>query len=198
MIVIIDNKDSFVWNLADYASIYDKVKVVPNTITISELKKLNPDGVIISPGPGAPENKKDVENCPEIIMDIDAPVLGVCLGHQTIAHIFGGKVGRISPVHGKSSLVTHDSKGIFKDIKNPFTAGRYHSLAVLKVPENFTVTAKSEDGVVMGIRHNEKPIDGVQFHPESVLTEFEEKEGLKIIENFVKFCKNYKSSKKEL
>ncbi|ABO34903.1 anthranilate synthase, component II [Methanococcus maripaludis C5] len=196
MIVIIDNKDSFVWNLADYASIYDSVKVVPNTISIGDLKKLNPDGIIISPGPGAPENKRDVENCPEIIKTMDVPVLGVCLGHQTIAHIFGGKVGRIPPVHGKSSSVTHDSKGIFKDIKNPFTAGRYHSLAVLEVPENFTVTATTEDGTVMGIRHNDMPIEGFQFHPESVLTEFEEKEGLKIIENFVKFAKNYKSSKK--
>ncbi|MBB6400826.1 anthranilate synthase component 2 [Methanococcus maripaludis] len=198
MIVIIDNKDSFVWNLADYASIYDSVKVVPNTISIEDLKKLNPDGIIISPGPGAPENKRDVENCPEIIKTMDVPVLGVCLGHQTIAHIFGGKVGRIHPVHGKSSSVTHDSKGIFKGIKNPFTAGRYHSLSVLKVPNNFTVTATTEDGTVMGIRHNDMPIEGVQFHPESVLTEFEEKEGLKIIENFVKFAKNYKSSKKEI
>ncbi|MBA2859929.1 aminodeoxychorismate/anthranilate synthase component II [Methanococcus maripaludis] len=196
MIVIIDNKDSFVWNLADYASIYDSVKVVPNTISIEELKKLNPDGIIISPGPGAPENKRDVENCPEIIKTMDVPVLGVCLGHQTIAHIFGGKVGRIPPVHGKSSLVTHDSKGIFENVKNPFTAGRYHSLSVLKVPENFKVTATTDDGTVMGIRHNDMPIEGVQFHPESVLTEFEEKEGLKIIENFVKFAKNYKSSKK--
>ncbi|MBA2840217.1 anthranilate synthase component 2 [Methanococcus maripaludis] len=196
MIVIIDNKDSFVWNLADYASIYDSVKVVPNTISIEDLKKLNPDGIIISPGPGAPENKRDVENCPEIIKTMDVPVLGVCLGHQTIAHIFGGKVGRIPPVHGKSSLVTHDSKGIFENVKNPFTAGRYHSLSVLKVPENFKVTATTDDGTVMGIRHNYMPIEGVQFHPESVLTEFEEKEGLKIIENFVKFAKNYKSSKK--
>ncbi|MBA2852824.1 anthranilate synthase component 2 [Methanococcus maripaludis] len=196
MIVIIDNKDSFVWNLADYASIYDSVKVVPNTISIEDLKKLNPDGIIISPGPGAPENQRDVENCPEIIKTMDVPVLGVCLGHQTIAHIFGGKVGRIPPVHGKSSSVTHDSKGIFKGIKNPFTAGRYHSLSVLKVPNNFTVTATTEDGTVMGIRHNDMPIEGVQFHPESVLTEFEEKDGLKIIENFVKFAKTYKSSKK--
>jgi anthranilate synthase component 2 len=198
MIVIIDNKDSFVWNLADYASIYDSVKVVPNTISIDDLKKLNPDGIIISPGPGAPENKRDVENCPEIIKTMDVPVLGVCLGHQTIAHIFGGKVGRIPPVHGKSSSVKHDSKGIFKNVKNPFTAGRYHSLSVLEVPENFTVTAKTEDGTVMGIRHNDMPIEGVQFHPESVLTEFEEKEGLKIIENFVKFAKTYKSLKKEI
>lgn len=188
MILIIDNKDSFVWNLAEYASIYDKIKVVPNTITFEEVKKINPDGIIISPGPGSPNNKRDVENCPEIIMNMDVPILGVCLGHQIIAHIFGGKVDRIPPVHGKSSSIKHDGKTIFKDIKNPLEVGRYHSLAVLEVPDDFEVSAVTIDmdkEIVMGIRHKKRPIEGVQFHPESVLTEWENKEGLKIIKNFI-------------
>ncbi len=195
MILIIDNKDSFVWNLAEYASIYDKIKVVPNTITLEEVKKINPDGIIISPGPGAPNNKRDVENCPEIIKNMDVPILGVCLGHQIIAHIFGGKVDRIPPVHGKSSLIKHDGKTIFKDIKNPLEVGRYHSLAVLEVPEDFEVSAitiDTDEEIVMGIRHKTKPIEGVQFHPESVLTEWENKEGLKIIKNFVDRALDYK------
>ncbi|AEH07050.1 aminodeoxychorismate/anthranilate synthase component II [Methanothermococcus okinawensis] len=211
MILIIDNKDSFVWNLAEYASIYDKIKVVPNTITLEEIKKINPNGIIISPGPGAPNNKRDVENCPEIIKNVDVPILGVCLGHQIIAHVFGGKVGRIPPVHGKSSLIRHDGKTIFKGIKNPLKVGRYHSLAVLEVPKDFEVSAVTIDTneeIIMGIRHKTKPIEGVQFHPESVLTEWENEdlqskgfcsssllrssEGLKIIKNFVDIALNYK------
>ncbi|MCS3922891.1 anthranilate synthase component 2 [Methanococcus voltae PS] len=195
MIVIIDNKDSFVWNLADYASLYDEIKVVPNTIDVEKLLNLKPDGIIISPGPGSPENDKDVQNCPEIILEVDIPILGVCLGHQTIANVFGGKIGKIPPVHGKSSYIKHDCKGIFKDVKLPFKAGRYHSFSVLKMPENFHISATSDDGVIMGIRHNSKPIFGVQFHPESILTEFEKKEGLKIIKNFVEISKFYKSPK---
>ncbi|MCS3901874.1 aminodeoxychorismate/anthranilate synthase component II [Methanococcus voltae] len=193
MIVIIDNKDSFVWNLADYASIYDEIKVVPNTMSIEEVKNLNPDGIIISPGPGSPKNSKDVQNCPNIIKELNVPILGVCLGHQTIAHVFGGKVDRISPVHGKSSFITHNGDGIFKGIKMPFEAGRYHSLSVLEIPKNFHITATSDDGAIMGIKHNSKEIYGVQFHPESILTEFKEKEGLKIIKNFVDLSKSYKN-----
>ncbi len=194
MILIIDNKDSFVWNLAEYASIYDKIKVVPNTITLEEVKKINPKGIIISPGPGSPDKKRDIENCPEIIMNMDVPILGVCLGHQIIAHIFGGKVDRIPPVHGKSSIIKHDGKTIFKDVKNPLEVGRYHSLAVLEVPEDFEVSAitiDTDEEIIMGIRHKTKPIEGVQFHPESVLTEWENKEGLKIIKNFVDRALSY-------
>ncbi len=193
MILIVDNKDSFVWNLAEYVSIFDKVKVVPNTVSLKDIKKIDPDGIIISPGPGSPDNRKDVGNCPEIIAETTIPILGVCLGHQIIAKVFGGEVGRVKPVHGKVSVVRHDGKSIFKGVKNPLKAGRYHSLAVLKMPKNFELSAVSEDGVVMGIRckKREKEVEGVQFHPESVLTEFERKEGLKIIENFVKICGCY-------
>ncbi len=190
MIVLVDNRDSFVWNLAEYASIFDRVKVVPNTVSLAELKRLDPDGIIISPGPGSPESRRDVGNSPEIVLEMDVPILGVCLGHQIIGHVFGGRVGRVKPLHGKASPVVHDEKTIFEGVKNPLMAGRYHSLAVLEVPKGFEVTAISiTDGVVMGIRHKSRTIEGIQFHPESVLTEYESGEGLKIIRNFVEICK---------
>jgi anthranilate synthase component 2 len=173
-----------VWNLADYTSYFDDVEVVRNTIEVMEVKRKKPDGIIISPGPGAPETRRDVGNSPEIVK-LGFPVLGVCLGHQIIAHVFGGKVGKFKPVHGKESLITHDGKSIFKDVRNPFKAGRYHSLGILKMPKNFEITAISEDGIIMGIRHKEKFIEGVQFHPESILTG---REGVKIIKNFVELC----------
>ena len=190
MILLVDNRDSFVWNLAEYASIFDKVKVVPNTVSLQEVKKIDPDGIIISPGPGSPDSRRDVGNSPEIVVEAEVPVLGVCLGHQIIGHVFGGRVGRVKPLHGKASTVRHDGKTIFSGVKNPLRAGRYHSLAVLEVPKGFAVSAISqEDNVVMGIRHKSRQIEGVQFHPESVLTEFDSGEGLKIIKNFVDMCR---------
>ncbi len=190
MILLVDNRDSFVWNLAEYASIFDEVRVVPNTVSLQEVKKIDPDGIIISPGPGSPDSRRDVGNSPEIVVEAEVPVLGVCLGHQIIGHVFGGRVGRVKPLHGKASTVKHDGKTIFSGVKNPLRAGRYHSLAVLEVPKGFVVSAISqEDNVVMGIRHKSRQIEGVQFHPESVLTEFDSGEGLKIIKNFVDMCK---------
>ena len=189
MILLIDNRDSFVWNLAEYASIFDEVKVVPNTVTVSDVKKIDPDGIIISPGPGSPENRRDIGNCPEIVKEMDIPILGVCLGHQLIAHVFGGRVGRVKPVHGKASIVRHDGKTIFEGVRNPLRAGRYHSLAVLEMPKKFELSAISDDGIVMGIRHKRRQIEGVQFHPESVLTEFESGDGLRIVKNFVDICR---------
>ncbi len=190
MILLVDNRDSFVWNLAEYASIFDKVRVVPNTVSLQEVKKIDPDGIIISPGPGSPDSRRDVGNSPEIVVEAEVPVLGVCLGHQIIGHVFGGRVGRVKPLHGKASTVRHDGKTIFSGVKNPLRAGRYHSLAVLEVPKGFAVSAISqEDNVVMGIRHKSRQIEGVQFHPESVLTEFDSGEGLKIIKNFVDMCR---------
>jgi len=185
MILLIDNRDSFVWNLAEYTSFFDDVKVVPNTVSVDEVKKIDPDGIIISPGPGSPEKRRDVGNCPEIVLEVDVPFLGVCLGHQLIAHIFGGKVGRVKPIHGKTSIVRHDSRTIFEDVRNPLKAGRYHSLAVLEAPRGFDVSATSDDGIVMGIRSKKRSIEGVQFHPESVLTE----DGLKIVENWVRMTR---------
>ncbi|ALV62726.1 Anthranilate synthase, amidotransferase component [Thermococcus sp. 2319x1] len=191
MIVLVNNRDSFVWNLAEYASLFDRVKVVPNTITLGELRRLDPDGVIISPGPGHPLERREVGNSPEIVLEAEVPVLGVCLGHQIIATAFGGKVGRVNPRHGKASPVGHDGKGVLRGVKNPLRAGRYHSLAVLEVPREFEVSAVSlDDNVVMGIRHRKLPIEGLQFHPESVLTEWERKEGVRIIKNFVEMSRD--------
>jgi anthranilate synthase component 2 len=192
MILLIDNRDSFVWNLAEYVSMFDDVKVVPNGVSKAEIRKIDPDGIIISPGPGSPDRRRDVGNCPEIVLEIDVPILGVCLGHQIIAHVFGGKVGRLKPVHGKMSLIRHDCRTIFEGVKNPLRAGRYHSLAILEMPRGFEVSAISEDETIMGIRHKKKPIEGVQFHPESVLTEFESGQGLRIVKNFVEMSRKYR------
>ncbi len=186
MIVIVDNRDSFVWNLAEYVSLFDKVKVVSNRKSFDEIRKLNPSGIIVSPGPGHPESRRDVGNSPEIIIKADVPVLGVCLGHQIIGHVFGGRVGRVSPCHGKGSRIVHDGKEIFEGVTNPLFAGRYHSLAILDVPDGFDITARS-NGIVMGIRSGDGRIEGVQFHPESIITPREE--GLRIIRNFISKCR---------
>ncbi|TDA26418.1 MAG: aminodeoxychorismate/anthranilate synthase component II [Archaeoglobi archaeon] len=175
MILVIDCYDSFVYNLVEYVSLFDRVKVLSKD-KAREAKKLSFDGIIISPGPGKPDRELD------FLFEFDVPILGVCLGHQIIAEVFGGKVGKVKPVHGKASLVRHDSDGIFRGVRNPFRAARYHSLAVLEVPKGFKVTAVSDDGVIMGIRKDR--IEGVQFHPESVLTE----DGLRMIRNFVEVC----------
>lgn len=175
MILVIDCYDSFVYNLVEYVSLFDRVKVLSKE-KAREAKKLSFDGIIISPGPGKPDRELD------FLFEFDVPILGVCLGHQIIAEVFGGKVGKVKPVHGKASLVRHDSDGIFRGVRNPFRAARYHSLAVLEVPKGFKVTAVSDDGVIMGIRKDR--IEGVQFHPESVLTE----DGLRMIRNFVEVC----------
>jgi len=175
VILVIDCYDSFVYNLVEYVSFFDQVKVLSRD-KAREAKKLSFDGIIISPGPGKPDKEL------EFLFEFDVPVLGVCLGHQIIAEVFGGKVGKFKPVHGKASLVRHDSQGIFRGVRNPFMAGRYHSLAILEVPRGFKVTAMSDDNVIMGIRRDS--IEGVQFHPESILTE----DGLKMIRNFVEIC----------
>ncbi len=186
MIVIVDNRDSFVWNLAEYVSLFDRVKVVDNRRSFSDIQRMNPDGIIISPGPGHPESSRDVGNSPEIVMKAGIPVLGVCLGHQIIGHVFGGRVGRVKPCHGKGSKIIHDGKEIFEKVANPLFAGRYHSLAILNVPDGFEITAES-DGIVMGIRSRDGMIEGVQFHPESIITPREE--GLRIIRNFLRKCR---------
>lgn len=188
MIVLIDNKDSFVWNLADYASAYDAIAVVDNSITPSELRARQPDGIIISPGPGTPASRRYVGNVPDILETAEVPVLGVCLGHQAIAHTFGGVVGRVEPLHGKESSIRHDNKTIFTGVRNPLSAARYHSLAVLRAPDDFEVSARSEDGTIMAIRNRSLMMEGVQFHPESVLTGYHSGEGLRIIRNFVMAC----------
>jgi len=183
-ILFVNNKDSFVWNLVDYVSIFEPdTVVVPNTISLEEVKKLAPDAIVISPGPGHPANPRDIGNCLEIIRESNVPLLGVCLGHQAIAVAFGGEVSHSpsGPLHGKTSLVEHDGSGIFQGLPSPLVGGRYHSLAITKLPKELEVTARTNDGIIMGIKHRKRPIFGLQFHPESVLTPH----GLKIVENFL-------------
>ena len=176
LIVIVDNYDSFVYNILEYVSMFTRGKIVSRE-RAKDVPKMSPDGVIISPGPGKPD--RELAFIFEYCIDECIPLLGICLGHQMIAEIFGGRVGKVKPLHGKSSTVTHDGMGIFRGIRNPIRVGRYHSLAVLDIPDGFRVTAVSEDGVIMGMRRG--LLEGVQFHPESVLTE----SGVKMIRNFV-------------
>ncbi|WP_456419668.1 anthranilate synthase component II [Methanocaldococcus infernus] len=190
-VLIIDNIDSFVWNLVQYVGTLGcKVKVVSNKVSLEEIKKIDPDRIIISPGPKTP---KEAGNCIEIIQEVDIPILGVCLGHQCIIEAFGGKVGRAERVvHGKASLIEHDGEGIYKDLSNPFFGGRYHSLVAKEVPRELKVTARSlDDNYVMGVRHKKRMIEGLQFHPESILTESETLKfpnfGLKMIKNFLEW-----------
>lgn len=176
MIVIVDNYDSFVYNILEYVSIFTRARIVRRD-KAEDVLKINPDGVIVSPGPGKPD--RELAFIFEYCTHERIPLLGICLGHQMMAEVFGGRVGKVKPLHGKTSVVRHDGMGIFRGIRNPVKVGRYHSLAVLDVPEGFKVTAVSEDGIIMGMRRG--LLEGVQFHPESVLTE----NGLKMIRNFV-------------
>ena len=172
MLLMLDNYDSFTYNLVHlFEELGAEVKVFRNdAITPDEAEALAPTHLVVSPGPGRPE---DAGVSVELIRRLGptVPTLGVCLGHQAIVEAFGGEVGQAKAlVHGKSSPVKHDGKGVFTGLPDPFEAGRYHSLAALTVPHDLEVTAHTPDGEVMGVRHRELPIEGVQFHPESVLT----------------------------
>ena len=171
-LLMIDNYDSFTWNLVHlFQELGADVDVFRNdAITAEEAEALAPDRLVISPGPGRPE---DAGVSVELIRTLGprVPTLGVCLGHQAIVEAFGGKVGRAQALlHGKSSLVRHDGAGVYEGLPEGIEAGRYHSLAALDVPAELVVTARTEDGEVMGVRHRVHRIEGVQFHPESVLT----------------------------
>jgi len=186
MILLIDNYDSFVYNLAQFlGELGAEIQVRRNDKTsIKEIEQLAPTTIIISPGPGTP---KDSGISPEVLLRFkgEIPIMGVCLGHQTIGEVFGGKVIRADKIlHGKTSEIHHDGKTIFENIGNPFTATRYHSLIVEMetLPDCLTLSAWTEDKTIMAIRHKEYNIEGVQFHPESVLTEV----GMKILKNFIK------------
>ena len=190
--LIIDNYDSFVYNIAQrLGELGINSDVVRNDkITITEIKNGNYDAIIISPGPGTPEDKKYFGICKDVIIELGSttPILGVCLGHQALAQAFGGKVivGK-ELMHGKTSKIFHNQKGLFKDIETPFVATRYHSLIVdsSSLPSCFDITATLEDSTIMAISHKEyKHLHGVQFHPESVLTQF----GHKLISNFLKMA----------
>ena len=171
-LVMIDNYDSFTWNLVHlFEELGADVDVFRNdAITTEEAEALAPDRLVISPGPGRPE---DAGVSVELIRRLGphVPTLGVCLGHQAIVEAFGGRVGRAQALlHGKSSRVRHDGLGVYAGLPEEIEAGRYHSLAATEVPDALVVTARTEDGEVMGVRHVELRIEGVQFHPESVLT----------------------------
>ena len=188
--LIIDNYDSFVYNIAQYlGELGVNCDVIRNDkITIKEIKEKNYDAIIISPGPGTPEDKKYFGICTDVIKQIGPtkPILGVCLGHQGIIHAFGGKVTNAGCVrHGKTSPISHEKDPLFKDVKNPFRATRYHSLVGDKtiIPDSLQVIATADDDKeVMAVRHKDYLIEGVQFHPESIMTE----DGKKILANFIK------------
>ena len=188
-VLILDNYDSFVYNLAQYVGeIADKVVVKRNNqIDVAGVKELSLDRIIISPGPGTPSDTNFFGTCTEIIREVsrETPTLGVCLGHQGIVHAFGGKIVRARKLrHGKTSPIRHDGKGVLRGVKSPFEATRYHSLVADRksLPKNLDVTAQSiDDNEIMGVRHREFPIEGVQFHPESILTV----PGHRIITNFL-------------
>jgi anthranilate synthase component II len=191
-VLVVDNYDSFVYNIAQRLG---ELKVQPTVlrndkITINSIKGIDPDAIVISPGPGHPADKKYFGICTDIIARLGPrmPILGVCLGHQGIVHAFGGKVINAKKVrHGKTSIIRYTSGKLFDQVSNPFKATRYHSLvADEKIPSCLEVTARSlDDGEIMGIRHRQYLIEGVQFHPESVLT----KQGPKILFNFISMVK---------
>jgi anthranilate synthase/aminodeoxychorismate synthase-like glutamine amidotransferase len=172
VILLIDNYDSFTYNLSHLFGELGADVVVRRNDEISpdEAENLSPSHLVVSPGPGRPEEAGHTQ---EILrrLSVRVPTLGVCLGHQAIVQVFGGEVGQARElVHGKATMVAHDGRGIFAGLPEDFLAGRYHSLAATSVPDVFEVSATAPDGEVMAIRHRELPLDGVQFHPESVLT----------------------------
>ena len=170
MILLIDNYDSFTYNLAHlFGELGAEVVVRRNdAIDADEAERLTPSHLVISPGPGRPE---DAGVSVELVKRLQVPTLGVCLGHQAIVAAFGGEIGQARRlVHGKASPIEHDGRGLFWGLPEAFEAGRYHSLAATSVPECLEVSATCAEGEVMGVRHRELPVDGVQFHPESVLT----------------------------
>ena len=186
MIVVIDNYDSFTYNLVQYlGELGADVKVVRNdAASVAEVAALGPERIVISPGPGRPE---DAGITMSVIKELGAktPIFGVCLGHQAMGAVYGGKVVRANvPMHGKTSTIEHNSRGVFTGITGPFQASRYHSLVVTDegFPGELEVTARTkEDGAIMGLRHRRLPVHGVQFHPESILTG----EGHRILRNFL-------------
>ena len=186
MLLLIDNYDSFTYNLFQYLSeLGEEVMVARNDkISLDDMEKLSPERIVISPGPGTPE-QGGISN--EVIRHFGdhIPILGVCLGHQCIGYSYGGRVDRAGEIkHGKSSIIHHDGKGVLKRLPNPFSAIRYHSLAVMRdgLPDCLEVSAWTENGLIMGLRHRQFPVEGVQFHPESIMTEV----GKDLLRNFLK------------
>ncbi len=184
MIVVIDNYDSFTYNLVQYlGELGAELEVYRNDRTTTDrIEARKPERIVISPGPGVPGNAGISE---DVVRRFHGrlPILGVCLGHQAIGEVFGGKIAPAPTLmHGKVSVVRHDGKAIFRGLPVPLTATRYHSLVVTDIPECLDVTATTEDGVVMGLRHRDAPTEGIQFHPESIMTP----DGMKLLENFLR------------
>ena len=187
MIVVVDNYDSFTYNLVQFIGELGAVPEVyrNDAKSVDEIRQLAPNGIIVSPGPGRPETAGvSVDVYRQLSGEI--PILGVCLGHQSMAIAFGATVGRTVPFHGKSSPARHDDSPLFSGVANPFNAGRYHSLIAEtdSIPKHLEVTAWTEDGIVMGLRHREHESFGVQFHPESILTQ----DGKGLLRNFLVLC----------
>jgi anthranilate synthase/aminodeoxychorismate synthase-like glutamine amidotransferase len=186
MILMIDNYDSFTFNIVQYlGQMGEDVRVFRNDkITLGEINKLKPQAIFLSPGPRTP---REAGITAEIVRNFytSVPIMGICLGHQSIGYAFGGEVIRAERImHGKTSMVRHDGKTIFAGLPNPFSAGRYHSLIVKRepLPDCLEVSAETEEGEIMGLRHKQYPVEGIQFHPESVLTP----QGKRILKNFLK------------
>ena len=190
-VLFVDNFDSFTYNLVEYVSEHAETEVLRNTASLEDVRATDPDAIVISPGPGHPENDRDVGVTNDVLTEVSpgVPTLGVCLGLEAAVYAYGGTVGRApEPVHGKAFPIEHDGGGVFAGLDQGFRGGRYHSLVADEVPDCFEVTATTEaetdDGtveLVMGIRHREYPIEAVQFHPESVLTAV----GHDVIRNFL-------------
>jgi anthranilate synthase/aminodeoxychorismate synthase-like glutamine amidotransferase len=183
MIIVIDNYDSFTYNLVQYlGEMGNELRVFRNNrVTLEEIESLKPSHIVISPGPGAPQ---DAGLSEKIIQTFHKkiPIFGVCLGHQAIGEVFGGKIVRAPTLmHGKTSPIHHDSKTIFKGLPQGFPATRYHSLVVTDIPACLEVSAQTQEGVVMGLRHRDYPVEGIQFHPESIMTVV----GKQILANFM-------------
>ena len=187
MVIIIDNYDSFAYNLAQYLGElgWEPAVYRNDQVTLAQIESLSPSHIIISPGPGTPL-EAGISNDVVRYFAGRIPILGVCLGHQCIGYVYGGQIaGADVPTHGKSSLVYHDGMTIYENLPNPFEGGRYHSL-VLKwdtYPSELELTARTEDGVIMGIRHRDYVVEGVQFHPESIMTDV----GHDVLRNFLNF-----------
>ncbi|WPM32134.1 aminodeoxychorismate/anthranilate synthase component II [Hydrogenobacter sp. T-2] len=188
-VLMIDNYDSFTYNLVQYLQMLSADVAVRRNdeISLEDIRRAKPDAIVISPGPCTP---KEAGISVDVIREFyrEIPILGVCLGHQSIGYAFGARIVRAKRLmHGKTSQITHTGEGIFEGLKNPFTAVRYHSLVIDKstLPEVLKITAWSEDDEIMGVQHVEYPLFGVQFHPESVLSE----EGMKLLENFLRIAK---------
>ena len=184
-LLLVDNFDSFVYNIAQaFGALGAEPIVVRNDASIEDLKALEPEAVVISPGPGTPNDAGVSMDAIEAFAG-SVPVMGVCLGHQCIGQVYGSKIVRaeVGPVHGKVSNVEHDGAGLFAGLPSPFIATRYHSLSIEHepLPDVLVVTARAEDGTIMGVRHRDLDVEGVQFHPESVLTD----EGPRLMRNFL-------------